>query len=59
VSNQHLKPHLFFNFILLRYCAASSVNSSQTFRDNLSGPIFKLAYMLSRNVDKDLPLLAA
>jgi len=60
MSNQHLKTHLYFlNFTVLRHYAASSVNSSQTFRDNLSGRIFKLAYMLSRNVGKDLLLLAA
>jgi len=55
------------NCDLLGYYTATSVNFLQTFRDNLSVPIYKRhqkspedgTYMLSRNVDKKLPPLAA
>jgi len=56
-------------YALLGHYAASSGNSVQKFRDNLSGPIFKGFFefltienwtdILSRNVGKELPLLAA
>jgi hypothetical protein len=47
------------NSVLLGYYAASSGNSLSTFRDNLSGPTLEDGtYMLSRNVGKELQLLA-
>jgi len=56
------------NFFRLNYYAASSENSSPTFRDNLSVPSsrFKNPFLtlddgtdrMSRNVGKELPLLA-
>jgi len=46
------------NCVLLGCYAASSGNSLTTFRDNLSGPIFK-GQESTRNVCKELPLLAA
>jgi len=49
------------NCALLVHYAASSGNSLPTFRDNLSAPSsrFKGTDRLSRNVCKELPLLAA
>jgi len=48
-------------FAILRYYAASSGNSLQAFRDNLSVPLNLEdgADRLSLNVGKELPLLAA
>jgi hypothetical protein len=51
------------NYALLGYYAASSGNSSPTFRDYLSVPFWRVkvedgADRLSRNVGKELPLLA-
>jgi len=47
------------NWAFLWYCAASSGNSLQTFRYNLSVPSEDVTCRLSRNVGKKSPLLAA
>jgi len=47
------------NCVLQGYYALSSGHFLPTFRDNLSGPIFKGPDRVSQNVGKKLPLLAA
>ena len=65
--SEHLCPEYVDHCALLGYYAPSSDNFLPTFRDNLSGPSWGFknpnpedgTVMLSRNVDKKLPLLPA